>query len=181
MGTALRLATLPMVAPFLESPLFGAFTKPVLQWTYRAFAERGDPEIERLARLSRAPNSGLAFRRTVSACIGICGQRHQTWDHIHRIEALPPIALFWGARDSIIPIHHAREAARRLGNVTVTEYPRCGHSPHLEAPELFAEDLRQFLEDRSRQPAHVLPAAGEKRVGRPGRGLRATPNPAKAA
>lgn len=180
-GTALRLATLPMVAPFLESPLFGAFTKPVLQWTYRAFAERDDPEIERLARLSRAPNSGLAFRRTVSACIGICGQRHQTWDHIQRIEALPPIALFWGERDSIIPIHHAHDAVRRLGNVTVTEYPRCGHSPHLEAPELFAEDLRQFLEDRSRQPAHVLPAAGEKRVGRPGRGLRATPNPAKAA
>ena len=156
-GAALRLAALPGAGPVIESPLFAAVSKLVMQWGFRSLVGDDDREIERLARLNATPNSGLAFRRTVSGCIGIRGQHVQTWQHIHKLDSLPPLALFWGARDSIIPVSHAHEAARRLGNVTVTVYPECQHSPHLEAAESFAGDLRRFLEDHRREPAYLLP------------------------
>ena len=154
---ALRLATLPFAAPLLESPLFGSGTRLFMRWASRSFTSQEVHEVERLARLNGAPNSGLAFRRTVSACIGIRGQQVQTWDHIHRAKSLPPIALFWGKRDSIIPVRHAYEAGRRLENATVTVYPECGHSLHLEAPERFALDLSAFLDEPDRDSARLRP------------------------
>jgi len=164
-GAVLRLATLPLAGPVLHSPLFGAVSKLVMQWGFRALVGGDDQEIDRLARLNEAPNSGLAFHRTVSGCIGLRGQHVQTWQHIDKLDSLPPLALFWGAPDTLIPVSHAHEAARRLGNVTVTVYPDCGHSPHLEAHERFVGDLLQFLEDEERQPAHVLaPTVGNRIV-----------------
>jgi pimeloyl-ACP methyl ester carboxylesterase len=158
-GPALRLAALKAAGPVLDSPLFSSGTRLFMHWASRSFAVREARENERLARLNAAPNSGLAFRRTVSACIGLRGQHMQTWHHIHKIEALPPLALFWGERDGVIPVRHAYEAARRLENTTVTVYPQCGHSLHLEAPSHFSEDLREFLNDEGRSPARLRPAS----------------------
>jgi pimeloyl-ACP methyl ester carboxylesterase len=180
-GTFLRLATLSVARPVLESPLFGPVSKLVMQWGYRSLAGGDEREIERLAQLNAAPNSGLAFRRTVSGCIGIRGQNVQTWHHIHKIDSLPPLALFWGGRDSIIPIDHAHEAARRLGNVTVTVYPQCGHTLHLEAAESFADDVRAFLEDGKREPAYVLSTTTGARLDRKGRRDALSASSAKAA
>jgi pimeloyl-ACP methyl ester carboxylesterase len=53
------------------------------------------------------------------------------WQHIHRLESLPPLALFWGDGDDIIPVSHAHDAARRLGDVMVKIYAGCGHSRSL--------------------------------------------------
>lgn len=154
-GAALRLAALPLVGPLLESPLYGPVTKLFTRWTFPAFARDDARELERLARMNGAPRTGRAFRRTLAGCIGLEGQRVQTWDHISNIPTLPQLALFWGSRDPIIPIHHAHHAVRRLANVTVTVYPSCGHLVHLEAPERFAEDVVSFLEDRKRAPARL--------------------------
>jgi pimeloyl-ACP methyl ester carboxylesterase len=156
-GPALRLATLKAAGPFLESPLFSAGTRLIVHWASRSFAVREAHETERLARLNAAPNSGLAFRKTVSACIGLRGQHMQTWHHIHKVEALPPLALFWGERDTVIPVRHAHATVRRLENATVTVYRRCGHALHLQAPLHFSEDLQKFLQDEKRMPARLLP------------------------
>lgn len=155
-GALLRLATLPFAGILLESPFFGPVATLAMQWTYRSLGDR--EEMKRLAGCNAAPNSGLAFRRTVEGCIGLRGQYMQTWHHIHKIASLPPIALFWGSRDSLIPIHHAHDAAARLKNVTVTVYPGCGHCVHLEEPERFSRDLRAFL-DEPREPAHFSQVA----------------------
>jgi len=157
---ALRLATTPLAAAILESRYFGALTRPVMRWLSRSLDPSEFVEIDRLAALNAAPNSGVAFRRTVSGCIGIGGQRVQTWDHIGDIESLPPLALFWGERDAILPVHHAHEAARRLENVSVTLYPRCGHFVHLEAPQSFASDLTSFLEEHGRADARLVQIPG---------------------
>lgn len=147
-AASLRLATLPILAPLLESSLFGMMTRFFLRWACRSFAFYSPREIEKLCRLNAAPNSGLAFRRTVSGCIGFGGQEVQTWQHIHRLEPLPPLALFWGDGDDIIPVSHAYDAARRLRNVMVKVYAGCGHSPQLEVPVRFGKDLVEFLERR---------------------------------
>jgi pimeloyl-ACP methyl ester carboxylesterase len=153
----LRLAALPFAGALLESSMFGPVANLAMQWTYRSLGDR--EEIRRLAMCNAAPNSGLAFRRTVEGCIGLRGQHQQTWHHIHKIASLPPLALFWGARDSIIPVHHAHDTVSRLEHVTVTVYPNCGHCLHLEEPERFSNDLGQFLEEPKREPAHLSRAA----------------------
>jgi pimeloyl-ACP methyl ester carboxylesterase len=150
-GTILRLAALPLFAPLLESRLFGPIARFSMEWMYHSKVRRVD--IASLARWCNAPNSGMAFRRTVAACIGLNGQSMQTWHHIHRIESLPPLALFWGGRDTIIPIHHGRETIRRIQHATIVEYPDCGHCPHIERPHRFSEDLMAFLENAEHRPA----------------------------
>jgi pimeloyl-ACP methyl ester carboxylesterase len=155
-GTALRLATLPIAAPFFESPpLFGSGTKLFMQWASRSFARREKHDIQEMARLNAMPKSGRAFRRTVRSCIGLMGQRVQTWQRIHEVESLPPLAVFWGARDAVLPVHHAHETARRLTNVTVAVYPRCGHFVHLEIPEQLASDIVRFFEQPGRDAARI--------------------------
>lgn len=158
-GAALRLATLPIAAPFLNSPLFGSGTRLFMQWTSRSFACREAREIDGMARLNATPKTGRAFHRTLSNCVGIRGQNVQTWHHIHRVESFPPLALFWGARDSVLPVRHAREAGRRIPDATVKVYPHCGHFVHLEAPEQLASDLAGFLQER-RQTAGRSSARG---------------------
>lgn len=161
-GTALRLAALPLARPLLESPLYGPITALFTRWTLPAFARDDARELQRLARMNRAPRTGRAFRRTLTGCIGLRGQRVQMWDHISNISTLPQLALFWGSRDSIIPIQHAHDAIGRLANVTVTVYPSCGHLVHLEMPERLAEGVVSFLEDHTRAPAHLRSAFEEE-------------------
>jgi hypothetical protein len=107
---------------------------------------RGAKEVARLARSHGAPNTGLAFRRTLCGCIGIRGQRILMWDRIHEIEPLPTMCVFWGERDLVIPVSHAHEAARRLSDLALHIYPEAGHFVHLEHPFRFARDLASFLE-----------------------------------
>jgi pimeloyl-ACP methyl ester carboxylesterase len=47
---------------------------------------------------------------------------------------VPPIALFWGERDSIIRAKHGREAFRDSTGNTLTTYSEAGHFPLLDAP-----------------------------------------------
>ncbi|HVU05488.1 MAG TPA: alpha/beta fold hydrolase, partial [Polyangiaceae bacterium] len=144
---ALRLASTPLAAPLLESRLFGTVIKHAMRWVSRRLDPAEHDEIERLARLSAVPNSGRAFRRTVSGCIGLRGQRVQTWDHISKIPSLPPLAVFWGGRDEVIPVEHAHETARRIENLALTIYPDCGHFPHLQEAERLARDVTRFFLD----------------------------------
>lgn len=167
-AAALRLATLPILAPLLESSLFGMMTRVFVRRACRSFAFCSPREIEKLTQMNTAPNSGLAFRRTLAGCIGFGGQEVLIWQYLDRLESLPPLALFWGDGDDIIPVCHAHEAARRLGNVVLTIYAGCGHSPQIEIPVQFGNDLAAFLERRL--PAQIvkskpLPRAQLGRIG----------------
>jgi pimeloyl-ACP methyl ester carboxylesterase len=167
-AASLRLAALPILAPILESPLFGLMTRFFLRWACRSFAFYSRREIETLCRLNAAPNSGLAFRRTVAGCIGLGGQEMQTWQYLDKLGSLPPLALFWGDVDDIIPVSHAHEASRRLGNVTLKIYAGCGHSPQLEVPEQFGKDLLEFFERRTSTQAGRSRPPARRHVLRPG-------------
>jgi pimeloyl-ACP methyl ester carboxylesterase len=156
-SAALRWATLPFLAPLLEDSLFGFMTGVLMRWALVPGALEERCEIEHLSTLNAAPNGALAFRRAVSSCIDWNGQSKQTWQYFDRFESLPPLAVFWGDSDPIIPVSHAYEAARRLGDVSVKVYPHVGHSPHLEAPDEFAGDLLAFLDAPDRTSCSRVP------------------------
>lgn len=161
-GAGLRLAALPLLGTLLAPPLIRLGTRPLMRLAAGRFANPEPEEIERQAQFNCMPGSGMAFGRTVAGCINVFGQYMQTWHRIHEIAELPPIALFWGERDPILPVRHGRLARRRLGDIPLWTFPSCGHFPHLECPAHFAGELTAFLTEPS-ACAPGLPAPCSRR------------------
>ena len=119
------------------------------------FGHAEPEEVERAAVMNRIPGTDRAFQRSVEGVINIFGQHVRTMDRVREVASLPPIALFWGEDDPIIPVHHGRDAFKGATGVTLTTYPDTGHFPHLDLPFEFARDLRAFLRDPHRRPARM--------------------------
>ncbi len=152
-GLALRLAAFPGLGPAL-SPLVLRHVVPVaLRCWPEAYGNMEPEEVERFLAWSRIPGTERAFQRSVRGVINLLGQYMQTVDRIGDVQSPPPTALFWGDKDPIIPIRHARRILQRSDGVTLTEYEGCGHFPQLEASERFALDLLDFLTDPARPGA----------------------------
>jgi len=113
-------------------------------------------EIDESARVNARPGSGRAFVRTVRAVIGFHGQTRQTCKEVAIVRHLPPIALFWGATDRVLPVSHARMAAERFHGATLSVFRECGHFPHLHVPGRLADELTTFLDDPESLPATLL-------------------------
>ena len=52
-----------------------------------------------------------------------------------------PVALIWGDKDTVTPLHQGQELAALLPNARLTVLNYVGHIPHLEAPKEFADAL----------------------------------------
>jgi pimeloyl-ACP methyl ester carboxylesterase len=93
------------------------------------------------------------------------GQRRAFYQQAHEVAELPPIAVFWGDRDAIIPIAHGRAFAESVEGVVLKQFDGCGHYLHNEQPAAFVRTVRTFLDDPAAQRAHVraeaLPRAPE--------------------
>jgi pimeloyl-ACP methyl ester carboxylesterase len=57
-----------------------------------------------------------------------------------------PTLIIWGDGDSLIPVRHAGEYARRIPGARIVRIPRAGHLPMIEQPEQFNEALTEFLD-----------------------------------
>jgi hypothetical protein len=54
--------------------------------------------------------------------------------------------LFWGARDTILPILQGTAISALLENCDLIRFERCGHFVQWEEPETLAGALRAFLD-----------------------------------
>lgn len=125
-----------------------------------------------LAFANALPGSARAFARTTRGVIGLAGQSVHFLDHARRIAALPPMRLFWGDRDPVVPWHHGVEALAFLANVRLVRFAGAGHFPHLSEPDRFCAELIAFLGDPTAQPARLAlerPTAARRRLAWPGR------------
>ena len=82
---------------------------------------------------------------------------------------LPPIALFWGEDDPLIPVSHGVRAAATLEGIKLTRFPSVGHFPHRQMPSRFVEALLAFLDAGHAETPRILVAPGARRrsTGRP--------------
>jgi pimeloyl-ACP methyl ester carboxylesterase len=149
-GLGLRLAALPFPERFCPPLAMWLGTWLGLVLSRRTFGYPSIREIREIARLNAIRGTGRAFCRTVRGVIDLTGQYMQTRDGVGGISTLPPIALFWGAQDRIIPVDHGREALALLRGATLDVYPGCGHYPHLEQPEQLVAGILAFLGDPQR-------------------------------
>jgi len=66
-------------------------------------------------------------------------------NHIHI-----PSLILWGENDGILPVQLAQYTYDELGTPPSQKhlytFPKCGHGPHFEHPEIFAEQVTHFLE-----------------------------------
>jgi pimeloyl-ACP methyl ester carboxylesterase len=158
-GMGLRLATFPFLGRAL-TPLVIRYGLPfAMRHATATFGHMEPEEVARAAATNRIPGTDRAFQRSVEGVINFSGQHVQTMERVQEVASLPPIALFWGENDPIIPVKHGREAFRDFTGVTLTTYPESGHFPQLDAPYDFARDLGAFLCDQHRRPARRPRAA----------------------
>jgi pimeloyl-ACP methyl ester carboxylesterase len=105
----------------------------------------GRPDRARLAWMNAAPGTARALSRTVKDVIDWRGQRRHFLDRVHEVASLPPIALLWGDRDTVVPHAHADVMASHLEGTTTTRFLGAGHFPHRERPADFVRVLESFL------------------------------------
>ncbi len=153
----LRLASIPYFVERFGQPFMGPATKLVLMATGGALAQKDG--AKRSAMNARG-GSARAFARTVRDIIDWRGQRRSFLEQRPPDLALPPMAVFWGDRDAVIPISHAKTLAQSIDGVRLTVFDGCGHYPHHQQPEAFARALGSFLDDPSVRAACL----GEKGV-----------------
>lgn len=140
---ALRLAALPHLVERLGQPFMAPGTLIALSVATRIYPA---DEIVRLARMNATPGTARAFARSVRDVIDWRGQRRRFFERADEIQSLPPLGLFWGEQDPVIPISHAIEAAALLEGAVLARFSACGHFPHREQPERFVEALEAFLD-----------------------------------
>ncbi len=151
-GVALRWASFPFFVERFGQPFMSFGTVRALNAAGGAFSGE---EIAILAEYNARPGTARAFSRSVRDVINGWGQHRHFLDRAHEVEALPPIALFWGEDDPVIPFAHGLETASLLEGVTLTRFPRAGHYPHRRAPARFVEVLEAFLDARELASARL--------------------------
>ena len=109
--------------------------------------------------MNAAAGTARALARSVRDVISWRGQHRHVRDGGSDLASLPPVALFWGDRDPVIPISHATATASLLGRAPLIRFPECGHFPHRQKPTDFARALEAFLNAPVVRVANVRCAA----------------------
>lgn len=151
----LRFAAFPVFGKII-SPFVVSYGIPVIaRYMPGVFGHMEPGEADQYIKMIRSPGTQRAFQRTLEGVINFFGQHMQTGQRSGEVEDMPPIAIFWGQNDPILPISHGIRAVKRSEGITLTTYKRCGHFPHLEFPDRFSRDLVEFLNNPDRKPANI--------------------------
>ena len=163
-AVGMRLASFPVLGRILTPPALHYAMPTVLKYSNKTFGHMEPEEIARFIAMQRIPGTGMAFQRSLEGVINFFGQYLQTVQRSDEVADMPPIALFWGDKDPIIPFSHGRSVASRSIGITLNTYKGCGHYPQLDYPEAFARDLTEFLMDPDRPPARLNPVSKQNRL-----------------
>jgi pimeloyl-ACP methyl ester carboxylesterase len=109
-------------------------------------------DVEHLSRMNSTPGTARSLSRTVRDVITLRGQKRGLAQRVNDVE-LPPIEIFWGARDNIIPHAHAEETIALIDGVRVVRFETSAHYPHRDTPDAFARELSRFFD----APIAMLP------------------------
>lgn len=139
----LRLASIPQVVERFGQP----FMAPVAARALRAVGGVvGADEEEWLREVNSRPGTARAFARTVRDVIDWRGQTRHFLDRAREIKQFPPVRLFWGSDDRVIPHSQALSTVKMLRGARLTTFPGCGHFPHHQCPAEFSEALLEFMD-----------------------------------
>ena len=140
-GMALRLASIPRVVELLGQPFMTVGTRLALRG-----AGYSKEEIADVCTMNAKRGSARAFARTVRDIADWRGQRRTFYQRAHELGALPPMAVLWGDRDTMIPMAHGRAFAASVDGVVFKLVPNGSHFLHHDQPDPFVQIVREFLD-----------------------------------
>jgi pimeloyl-ACP methyl ester carboxylesterase len=148
--------SLPGVIDVTQLALPMALVNPLtVTAAYTTFVAHGRlPSRDLMARLrKRAFRCGPGVR---DATIAIAAAGHSLRGFAHRpIDFEGPVAAVWGARDALVPLHHAQALRRGLPQAHVEVWRGMGHHPQRERPVALA----RFIERHANGGAATAEAA----------------------
>jgi pimeloyl-ACP methyl ester carboxylesterase len=109
-------------------------------------------ERRHLAEVNARPGTARTLSRTLRGALDMKGQREHMMDYAQHMGDLPPIAVYWGDEDPVLPVRHAERLHHYIDGVIVRRYPNVGHYPHREAVPEMLPDLLWFLDEPQRIP-----------------------------
>lgn len=151
----LRLLALPL-ARWVIAPFLGIGTRIAL-WCLQSSYTAEDRRWH--AWVNSMPGTARALTRSTRGVINLCGQHRHFLQRAHEVPRLPPVAVYWGERDSVLPVAHARRMLAQIRGAELTTFSECGHFPHLEHPEQFIGALSRFLDDSDARRARIVAGA----------------------
>jgi len=140
----MRLPALPLIGPWLGRPT--PFNNRLTLRLAMHDPRHVTPALLDLTNLYAAlPGSERSFVRTLRSGVGLLGGKD-----LDRVEALArrfdrPTLVLWGREDRVFPARYAARAAALLPRSDLRLIDSCGHYPHWEQPERFAEAVEAFL------------------------------------
>jgi pimeloyl-ACP methyl ester carboxylesterase len=151
-GFWLKFATFPYFVEHYGQSFMGFGTR-------RALGNNRDPsskeDVEALDRMNAKRGTARAFSRTVRDVINFRGQTRHFLQRANELKALPPIAVFWGEHDRMIPIGHAHSFVESVSGAALKSFRGCGHYLHQERPEEFVQALKDFLDAPQANPVRL--------------------------
>src|ERR1700737_1917552 len=142
---ALALLRLPLVLPTMQ--VVGRVAGAVLGSTPLG---RDLPDVLRILADLPEPTASSAFARTLRAVVDWRGQVVTMLDRCYLTQSVP-VQLIWGARDSVIPVSHARLAHSAMPGSRLEIFSKSGHFPFHDYPDRFVEIVERFI--NSTEPA----------------------------
>jgi pimeloyl-ACP methyl ester carboxylesterase len=93
--------------------------------------------------LARRPGQLEASTAMARALFGPHGQRQILTGRLPALTT--PTLVIWGDRDYLLPVQQAHAAVQSLPHGQLSVFPDCGHLPHVEHPDRFADVLGTWL------------------------------------
>ncbi len=157
-GFWLKLATFPKAVEYLGQP-FMAFG------TRQALGGGTQEDVAALSAMNAERGTARAFSRMVRDVIDWRGQTRHFLHRASDIETFPPIAVFWGERDALIPVSHGEAFVEVMQGAVFRPFAGCGHYLHQERPKEFVQATRTFLDDPHAQPPRLLASSKRSSMG----------------
>jgi len=145
----LRIASAPnadLILPLMKLPATRKLSHALFELLRRAGTNLGR-DAEYLMRVFDSlpeVSARRAFVRTLRSVVDWRGQAITMLDRCYLTQGMPTL-LVWGARDAVIPCHHAHIAHAAMPNSHLEVFAETGHFPHESNPRHFLEVLEHFL------------------------------------
>jgi pimeloyl-ACP methyl ester carboxylesterase len=160
-GFWLKLATaFPMAVEHLGQPFMSFGTRRALGHAHELSSAR---DVAALSDMNAEKGTARAFSRTARDVIDWRGQRRLFSQRASEVSTFPPIAVFWGDRDTLIPIAHGRAFVAATEGTRFKVFEGCGHYPFQQQPEAFVAALREFLDDPTAPPVRLRAPTAQAR------------------
>jgi len=167
----IRVASVPYFLSMVGLGRIAKLTAPI--------GGRNNEDLEERAAVNSRPGSARAVSRTLRDVIRWRGQVRYFLDHAYEAPFVPPMTLFWGEHDKVLPVAQAARVADDLSGTRLVRFEASGHYPHHDEPERFTNELERALRERAPKvtlPARDYSSAASASRTRPGAGKRSFAN-----